>query len=67
MVNRTFYLVNLQQSDLVMAKNHLFHFGIQQLNVGLFCSIIRMRDKTTFDVQHPMLPAARINELMHQA
>jgi hypothetical protein len=41
-LNNDFYLVNLQVKDMVKSKNNT-RFGIQQVNMGTFCSIVRRK------------------------
>lgn len=39
-LNNQLYLMNLKHSDLTKAKNGLM-YGIQQVSMGLFCSIVK--------------------------
>ena len=38
-LNNAYYLINLKQKDLLSAKNDIV-YGKQQVNMGLFCSIV---------------------------
>ena len=50
-LNNDFCLVNLKQRDLTNVKGkHLY--GVQQVNMNMFCSIIRQRTKKKHSSEH---------------
>lgn len=49
-MNNGFYLINLKHGDLTRTKNGIM-FGIQQLNMGLFCTIVRKCERKK-DINH---------------
>eukprot|EP00356_Strombidium_inclinatum_P015492 CAMPEP_0170490288 /NCGR_PEP_ID=MMETSP0208-20121228/8511_1 /TAXON_ID=197538 /ORGANISM="Strombidium inclinatum, Strain S3" /LENGTH=79 /DNA_ID=CAMNT_0010765601 /DNA_START=51 /DNA_END=290 /DNA_ORIENTATION=+ len=47
-MNNDFYLINLKQHQLVQVRGQLL-YGIQQVNMGIFCSVVRLK-KSSLDL-----------------